>query len=66
MYQVDFNDPERKRTPKQSSYFIRDVIETRIIPRNYVPISVAIEIITLWPRPRDGVTHMMRELMDTQ
>lgn len=30
--QVDFNDPERKRTPKLSSKFLRDVIKQNAIP----------------------------------
>jgi hypothetical protein len=32
---VDFNDPERKRTPKQSAYFMANITKTREIPSIY-------------------------------
>jgi hypothetical protein len=32
---VDFNDPDRKRTPKQSAYFMANITRTRIIPSVY-------------------------------
>lgn len=32
LYHVDFEDPERKRTPKDSSRFIKEVAETRMVP----------------------------------
>ncbi|PSN36756.1 hypothetical protein C0J52_19375 [Blattella germanica] len=35
LYYVNFTDPERPRTPKQSTYFMRDVIESWSIPEEY-------------------------------
>jgi beta-glucosidase/6-phospho-beta-glucosidase/beta-galactosidase len=35
LYYVDFNDPERKRTPKQSALFMGHVTKTRRIPLIY-------------------------------
>lgn len=32
LYHVDFDDKERKRTPKDSVNFLREIIKTRIIP----------------------------------
>ncbi|XP_044761903.1 myrosinase 1-like [Coccinella septempunctata] len=34
LYQVDFNNPNRTRTPKASAKFFKTVIETRTIPEN--------------------------------
>lgn len=35
LYHVDYNDTDRKRTPKQSSYFMRRITRTRRIPPIY-------------------------------
>jgi beta-glucosidase/6-phospho-beta-glucosidase/beta-galactosidase len=35
LYYVDYNDPERNRTPKQSALFMGNVTRTRRIPRVY-------------------------------
>lgn len=32
LYHVNFEDPERTRTPKASVAFLRRVIETRVVP----------------------------------
>ena len=32
IYHVDFSDPNRKRTPKNSVNFLKDVIRTRQLP----------------------------------
>ncbi|GJQ82457.1 hypothetical protein Trydic_g11868 [Trypoxylus dichotomus] len=37
LHSVDFNDPERPRVPKMSSYIYRHIIENRRIDRGYTP-----------------------------
>ena len=32
MYNVNFNDPQRKRTAKKSVAYLRNIIETRRLP----------------------------------
>ncbi|KAJ4448532.1 hypothetical protein ANN_10550 [Periplaneta americana] len=36
LYHVDFNDPQRTRTPKESSYFVRNLTRTRVIPDEFI------------------------------
>lgn len=36
---VNFSDPERPRTPKQSSLFMKDVVERRKIPSKYYKVD---------------------------
>jgi len=35
LYYVDYNDPDRKRTPKQSAFFMGRITRTRKIPSIY-------------------------------
>ncbi|KAJ9595811.1 hypothetical protein L9F63_012995 [Diploptera punctata] len=39
LYHVDFKDPERKRTPKKSSYFMKNLTSTRRLPEEYLKLS---------------------------
>ncbi|PSN49994.1 Myrosinase 1, partial [Blattella germanica] len=36
LYQVDFNNPDRPRIPKESSLFYADILKTRQIPAKYL------------------------------
>lgn len=37
LYQVDFNDPQRKRVPKDSAYFYKDLISSNGFFKDTVP-----------------------------
>nr|AAL40863.1 male-specific beta-glycosidase [Rhyparobia maderae] len=58
LYHVDFNDPERKRTPKASSHFMENVTSTRKVPKKFLPLDVTIDLLTLWPRSEDGLKRV--------
>ncbi|XP_069681383.1 myrosinase 1-like [Periplaneta americana] len=52
LYHVDFNDPERKRTPKKSSFFMANITKTKQIPKKYGKIARRIDDVEATPRSR--------------
>ncbi|XP_045767528.1 myrosinase 1-like [Maniola jurtina] len=37
VYEVDFSTPERKRTPRKSAYVLREIFQTHLLNRCYIP-----------------------------
>ncbi|CAG9566612.1 unnamed protein product [Danaus chrysippus] len=37
LYEVDYNDPNRTRTPRKSAYVLKEIMRTRSIDPNYEP-----------------------------
>ncbi|XP_069681386.1 myrosinase 1-like [Periplaneta americana] len=52
LYHVDFNDPNRKRTPKKSSFFMANITQTKIIPKKYLKVAQHIDAVEASSRSR--------------
>ncbi|KAJ4448534.1 hypothetical protein ANN_10552 [Periplaneta americana] len=52
LYHVDFNDPDRKRTPKKSSFFMANITQTKIIPKKYLKVAQHIDAVEASSRSR--------------
>ncbi|XP_069681387.1 myrosinase 1-like [Periplaneta americana] len=58
LYHVDFNDEDRKRTPKQSSYFMANVTKTKRIPQEYAKLEKSLAEMETSPAYRRKATSM--------
>lgn len=44
LYEVDFNDPNRTRTPRKSAFIYKNIMKTRMIDHDYEPESYVMTI----------------------
>ncbi|XP_035433262.2 myrosinase 1 [Spodoptera frugiperda] len=44
LYQVDYKDPERTRTPRKSAFVYKHIIKTRMVDPDYVPETTVMTI----------------------
>ncbi|CAG4967222.1 unnamed protein product [Parnassius apollo] len=44
LYQVDFEDPARTRTPRKSAFVYKQIVKTRVIDHEYEPSSMTMTI----------------------
>ncbi|XP_041986099.1 myrosinase 1-like [Aricia agestis] len=44
LYAVDFEDPERSRTPKKSAFVYKEVVRSRVVDHNYEPANRTMSI----------------------
>ncbi|XP_013174587.1 PREDICTED: cytosolic beta-glucosidase-like [Papilio xuthus] len=44
LYEVDFEDPARTRTPRKSAFIYKEVLRTRVVDHDYEPPSMIMTI----------------------
>jgi beta-glucosidase/6-phospho-beta-glucosidase/beta-galactosidase len=44
LYEVDYESPDRTRTPRQSAFVYKNIVSTRTLDFNYVPDTTVMTI----------------------